>query len=78
VKITHNEVNKIIQKIGTFTNSLVVGHTDNIPAIVKKITGNIVSITDDDYDNLFIITVKQTLFFSTKKMVKTTYGAPSP
>lgn len=56
---------------------VVAGHSNTVPAMVRHLglpcsfTGN---IPDDDYDNLFIITVKN----GVKMVRQTTYGAPSP
>jgi 2,3-bisphosphoglycerate-dependent phosphoglycerate mutase len=56
---------------------LVSGHSNTVPAMVRHLglpcsfTGN---IPDNDYDNLFIITVKK----GVRTVKQTTYGAPSP
>ena len=73
-----DDIAKIIQRLRQFSHSLVVGHTDNVPLIIKKITGRSVTIAEDDFDNLYIITVKTVLGNKTKKLTKTTYGLPSP
>ena len=81
--ITHtvidvNNVPGVITRLEHFTNSLVVGHTNTIPAIIKRITGRTVSIAENDFDNLFIITITQFLFIKRKTLTKTTYGLASP
>jgi phosphohistidine phosphatase SixA len=56
---------------------LVAGHSNTVPAMVRHLglpcsfTGN---IPDNDYDNLFIITIKK----GVKTVRETTYGAISP
>jgi phosphohistidine phosphatase SixA len=56
---------------------LVAGHSNTVPAMVRHLglpcsfTGN---IPDNDYDNLFIITIKN----GVKTVRETTYGRPSP
>lgn len=76
--IANTNITAAIIRLAHFSNSLLVGHTDNVPAIIKKITGHIVTINEDDYDNLFIITIKKNLFFTTQNLTRTTYGATSP
>lgn len=57
---------------------LVVGHTDNVPAIVLGLSGQQVPpITGDDFDNFYIIRVKKCLNVR-RSLVHTTYGPPSP
>ncbi|MCS7036124.1 MAG: phosphoglycerate mutase family protein [Saprospiraceae bacterium] len=56
---------------------LVVGHSDNVPQLVYGLCGETVSIAPDDYDNLFVITVRKTT--RTKRTLqRLTYGFPSP
>lgn len=82
IALDSNHVNANVALVKTslnqFNNSLVVGHTDNIPAIIRKITGNIVTIAADDFDNLFIITVTDFIFYKRKRLTRTTYGVTSP
>ncbi len=58
-------------------NFLVAGHSNTVPAMVRHLglpcsfAGN---IPDNDYDNLFIITIKK----GVKTVRETTYGAISP
>lgn len=59
-------------------NVLVVGHSNTIPEIVYGLSGETVAIADDDYDNLFIVTIKRGWGQTTKTLVKTTYGPVSP
>jgi CRISPR/Cas system-associated endoribonuclease Cas2 len=76
--IANTNITEAMNRLAHFSNSLLVGHTDNVPAIIKKITGRTVTINEDDYDNLFIITIKKNLFFTTRNLTRTTYGATSP
>lgn len=82
IALDNNHVNANVALVKTslnqFNNSLVVGHTDNIPAIIRSITGKIVSIPSDDFDNLFIITIKDYFFYKKIRLTKTTYGRHSP
>jgi len=59
-------------------NVLVVGHSNTVPEIVQGLCGETVTIADDDFDNLFIVTIKRSWGQTTKTLVKTTYGPPSP
>ncbi len=82
IALDSNHVNANVALVKTslnqFNNSLVVGHTDNIPAIVRSITGKTVTIASDDFDNLFIITVANYIIYKKIKLTKTTYGRHSP
>ena len=57
---------------------LVVGHSDTVPEIVSGLSHQAVaSIPDNDFDNLYIITVRN--FLGThRKLLHLTYGKPSP
>lgn len=57
---------------------LVVGHSNTVPDMVKQLTGQVVSIDETDYDNLFIVTIKRSCTGRTVRLVLTTYGPPSP
>lgn len=59
-------------------NVLVVGHSNTIPEIVRGLCGQTVTIADDDFDNLFIVTVKKGWGNNTKTLEQTTYGPASP
>jgi len=59
-------------------NILVAGHSDNVPVIVQGLSGqSIPAIASNDFDNLFIIKVSK-FFGVTRRLIKTTYGTPSP
>ena len=54
-------LNKLAGQKGKQKNILIIGHSNTIPAILKKlgIIGlDISEIPDDEYDNLFVVTVK--------------------
>jgi phosphohistidine phosphatase SixA len=57
---------------------LVTGHSNNIPEIVYGLCGETVTIADNDFDNLFIVTVTKGWGQTKVSLVKTTYGPPSP
>lgn len=58
-------------------NSLVVGHSNTTISMLDDlhVTHTITTIPDNDYDNLFIIKVKNG---KAKSVVESTYGAASP
>lgn len=65
-----------LQKISG-ENILIVGHSDNIPELVQGLCGETLSIAQQDYDNLFVVTVRKTT--RTKRTFRRlTYGPPSP
>ncbi|MBK9335728.1 MAG: histidine phosphatase family protein [Lewinellaceae bacterium] len=59
-------------------NVLVVGHSNTIPQIVEALSGEAVSIPEDDFDNLYIVTITRGWGQTKKTLVKTTYGPASP
>ncbi len=58
-------------------NVLVVGHSDNIPQLVRGLCGETVSISHDDYDQLFFITITHKMR-TYRSLQQLTYGPPSP
>jgi broad specificity phosphatase PhoE len=58
-------------------NVLVVGHSDNIPELVQGLCGQTVSIAHQDYDNLFVVTVRRATH-TKRTLLRLTYGPPSP
>ncbi|MBK6931094.1 MAG: histidine phosphatase family protein [Saprospirales bacterium] len=59
-------------------NVLVVGHSDNIPVVIEALCGQIVSIPGNDFDNLFVVSIRRWCNKTTKSFAAKTYGAPSP
>ena len=56
---------------------LVAGHTDSVAAIIEKLGGGtITAIPEDDFDNLFVVTIPR--WFGKTKVVRLKYGDPSP
>jgi broad specificity phosphatase PhoE len=54
---------------------LVVGHSNTVPEIINALGGgSLPDIPDNEYDNLFIVTIYK---FGKAKVVKLKYGAPS-
>ena len=54
-------LNKLAGQKGKQKNILIIGHSNTIPAILKKlgvIGLDISEIPDDEFDNLFVVTVK--------------------
>ncbi len=56
---------------------LMAGHNNTVPATVKALggSGDYPVIPEDEYDNMFIVTIYRT---GQAKVVKLKYGAPSP
>lgn len=61
-------------------NILIVGHSETILRIFRDLGGSSsrTSISGNDYDNLFIVTIHRFLWFKWKTSVETTYGSSSP
>jgi 2,3-bisphosphoglycerate-dependent phosphoglycerate mutase len=71
-------LNGFIQRLNKITGEkgiLVVGHTNTVPAIVQGLCGQTIApIAENDYDNIYIITIKN----GNKTLEQLTYGKPSP
>jgi 2,3-bisphosphoglycerate-dependent phosphoglycerate mutase len=66
---------KLVNKKGK--NILVVGHSNTVPKMIQHLTGERVEIQDNDFDNLFIVSIYR--FLKTEiKLSQKTYGAPTP
>ncbi len=48
-------VGKLLQTPGD--NSLVIGHSNSVPAVIKALGGDVAPIGEKEYDNLFVVTV---------------------
>lgn len=57
---------------------LIVGHSNNIPEIVQGLSGESVTIADNDYDNLFMVKITRAWGQTAVSLTKTTYGPASP
>jgi phosphohistidine phosphatase SixA len=57
-------------------NALVVGHSDTILEIAQGLgtRPSLPKIESSDYDNLFFVTIKKTLFGKTTTLIESTYG----
>ena len=68
----------IVKRLGYLKgkNALVVGHSDTILEITKGLgtLPSLPKIESTDYDNLFVITVKKTLFGTKRTLEEKTYG----
>ncbi len=54
------EMDKLIAALQNETgkNVLVVGHSNTVPKIVERLGGGTVTIKDEDYDHLYIVTLR--------------------
>ncbi|TNE64426.1 MAG: phosphoglycerate mutase [Bacteroidetes bacterium] len=57
---------------------LVVGHSNTIPDIVQRLTGQVVTIGHDDYDKLFVVRRTRGIGSIKSTLHQSTYGTPSP
>jgi broad specificity phosphatase PhoE len=58
-------------------NILVVGHSNTLPKLIQLIAGGKVEIQDNDFDNLFIVSIYR--FLKTEiRLSQKTYGAFTP
>ncbi|AEI48193.1 phosphoglycerate mutase family protein [Runella slithyformis] len=68
----------ILERLGQIKgkNAVVVGHSDTILEIAKGLgtKPSILNIVHEDYDNLFVITVKEGIFRRNVQLEEKTYG----
>jgi 2,3-bisphosphoglycerate-dependent phosphoglycerate mutase len=57
---------------------LIVGHSNTIPETIKRMANETAHIDENDFDNLFILKKKRTLFRTKYYLYHKTYGAASP
>ena len=53
---------------------VVVGHSNTVPAIISGLSGPTVTISDSDYDNLFVLTVGA----AQSSLLRLHYGSSAP
>lgn len=73
---------QLIRQLKSFrgnTAILVVGHSNTIPIVIDSImqAPQRISIPEDDFDNLYLVTVKRS-FSKKRRLTSRTYGATSP
>lgn len=57
IVVSSKDATGLIERIKRATgNTLVVGHSNTIPALVKILAGEDVAVGDSDFDNLFVVT----------------------
>ena len=69
-----DNLDSFINSLGAISNKdvLIVGHSNQIPMMVKALSGKRVFISDTDFDNLYIITKSSLSKYANLK--KLTYG----
>ena len=78
VVVPAKDVNTLVRDVfyGTGGNALVVGHSDTLPQIIKRVqAGTIPPLGDNEYDGMYVLTV---LEGSSTPVVKLRYCAASP
>lgn len=55
---------------------LVVGHSNTVPAIVNALGGRAPEICDDEYDNLYVVTLPAG--GGATRVIRSRYGVPTP
>jgi phosphohistidine phosphatase SixA len=53
------DVDTLVQRISTYGGKevIAVGHTNTVPAVIRKLGGPEINITEEEYDRLFVLTV---------------------
>ena len=79
--ITPTQINKadtaqLIAEVTSWSNRgrvmVIVGHSDTVPDIVAQLDGGTVTVGANEFDNLFVLTLRQ----PTSRIIKATYGEP--
>jgi phosphohistidine phosphatase SixA len=56
---------------------LVVGHSNNVGIIVKRLSGKTIApISESDFDNFYKVKKVRNLFRTTRSLTQSTYGTP--
>jgi broad specificity phosphatase PhoE len=56
VEVNSRDVAAVIEKLKAGENALIVGHSNSVGAVIKGLgVAEPVTLSDDDYDNLFIV-----------------------
>jgi broad specificity phosphatase PhoE len=56
--VPSKDIDGLLSKLGSEHVAdvvLVVGHSNTVPAIVKALSGSAITLTDKEYDNLFLV-----------------------
>jgi hypothetical protein len=51
---------------------VIAGHSNTVPKIVRQLTGQVFTVTEEDYDDLFVVTMDRE---GAGHAVRLTYGA---
>ena len=55
--VSSKDANALIERLKSPSgNALVIGHSNTLPAVLKALAGETVTIDDSEFDNLFVIT----------------------
>lgn len=77
VQINASNTDDLIDNVLSLSNRnrviLIVGHSNTVPIIVDRLGGGSVSVSEDQFDNLFILTLRR---FRTTRLIQATYGEP--
>jgi len=69
--------NELVRQVRSSDNRgrviVVVGHGDTVPLIVNGLGGGTVTVGDNEFDNLFVLTLHR---WSATRLIRATYGAP--
>lgn len=57
---------------------LVVGHSNTTPALIKALTGEEEVIDHGDYDNLYLVRIRNGWFGTRTNLQRLTFGVPTP
>lgn len=77
VQLPANDVAAFVTAVRASANRgrvvVVVGHSNTVPQIVTELGGGAVTVDEDQFDNLFVLTIRR---FGTTRIVQATYGEP--
>jgi phosphohistidine phosphatase SixA len=68
-----SDIDGLIEKARAAEGSVVIaGHSNTVPKIVRQLTGQVFTVTEEDYDDLFVVTMDRE---GAGHAVRLTYGA---
>lgn len=77
VQLPANDVAAFVNAVRASANVgrviVVVGHSNTVPQIVSDLGGGTVTVADNQFDNLFVLSVRR---WGTTRTIQATYGEP--
>jgi phosphohistidine phosphatase SixA len=70
---TNDLVNEVLSSKNRGHVIVIINHSENLADIVNGLGGGPVTVSNNEFDNLFVLTLNR---WGNTKLIKATYGAP--